>query len=46
MSPTSRARLRDARALAALGLAAGIAVPAGEPDRLRLLADEQQIVLS
>ncbi|MEQ4609695.1 hypothetical protein ABMX48_25550 [Streptomyces cavourensis] len=28
MSPTSRARLRDARALAALGLAAGIAVPA------------------
>jgi len=28
MSPTSCARLRDARALAALGLAAGIAVPA------------------
>ncbi|MGW3437260.1 peptidase [Streptomyces bacillaris] len=28
MSPTSRARLRDARALTALGLAAGIAVPA------------------
>ncbi|WP_460037838.1 peptidase [Streptomyces cavourensis] len=28
MSPTSRARLRDARALAALGLAAGVAVPA------------------
>lgn len=28
MSPTSRARLRDGRALTALGLAAGIAVPA------------------